>query len=121
MPQSITSNDSGESSMPPSTIYLDDVAMSYTQLPQAEISGPLSLGHLSPKSVGAVLATNLDLDAIVIRQIIDSLIKTLCSCQDRWNDEKQALEARNRSLEDRVLLHEETLVMPPEGYIINGN
>jgi len=66
MPQSITSNDSGESSIPPSIIYLNDVAMSYTQLPQAEILGSPSLGCLSLKSVGAVLAANLDLNTIVI-------------------------------------------------------
>ena len=121
MPQYVTSNDLGESSVPPSTIYLDDVTISDTQLPQAKVSGPPSLGCLSLKSVGAVLAANPDLDAIVICQIVDSLIKMLCSCQDRWNDEKQALEARNRSLEDCILLHEETLVVLLEGYVVNGN
>jgi len=54
-----------------------------------------SLGHVSPRSVRAVLTSNPDLDASVICQIVDGLIKTLCICQDRWNIEKQELEARN--------------------------
>jgi hypothetical protein len=82
---------------------------------------PSTLGHVSPRSVRTILAANPDLDACVIRQIAEGLIRTLCSCQDSWNNEKQELEARNQSLEERVLLHEETLVTPPEGYVLNGN
>jgi hypothetical protein len=82
---------------------------------------PSTLGRVSPRSVRTILATNPDLDTCVIRQIADGLIQTLCSRQDTWNNEKQELEARNRSLEEHVLLHEETLATPPEGYVINGN
>ncbi len=95
--------------------------MANTQDNQSESSGLLGLGCLSPQSVGTVLTANPDLSAVVICQIVDGLIKMLYRHQDRWNDEKQALEARNQSLEDRILLHKKTLATPPEGYILNGN
>jgi hypothetical protein len=82
---------------------------------------PSTLGCVSPRSVRTILAANPDLDACVIRQIADGLIQTLCSRQDAWNNEKQELEGRNQSLEECVILHKETLVTPPEGYVINGN
>jgi hypothetical protein len=82
---------------------------------------PTTLGHVSLRSVRTILAANPDLDACVIRQIAEGLIQMLCSRQDSWNNEKQELETRNRSLEERVLLHEETLATPPEGYVINSN
>jgi hypothetical protein len=82
---------------------------------------PSTIGRISPRSVRAILTSNPDLNACVVRQIADSLIQTLCSCQDSWNAEKQELEARNQSLEEHILLYKETLAMPPEGYIINGN
>jgi len=96
-----------------------DIAMQATHEDQE--FDPSTLGRISPRSVRTILATNPDLNTCVIHQIAEGLIQTLCSRQDSWNNEKQELEARNQSLEECVLLHEETLAMPPEGYVINGN
>jgi hypothetical protein len=52
--------------------------------------------------------------------MMDGLVKTLCVRQDQWTTEKQRLEERVRGLEEHLLVHEENLVTPPEGYVENG-
>ena len=96
-----------------------DIAMQASHEDQG--INPSTIGCISPRSVRAILSSNPDLDACIVRQIADGLIQMLCSRQDSWNAEKQELKARNQSLEERVLLYKETLATPPEGYIINGN
>ena len=63
---------------------------------------------------------NPDLEASVLRLMMDGLVKTLCVRQDQWTTEKQRLEERVRGLEEHLLVHEENLVTPPEGYVENG-
>src|SRR6266850_2202668 len=93
----------------------------------AESSAPLPIPRpatpvpptMSPRTTQTILATNDDLDAVVLRSIANGLLTTIACCETDAAMQFHRFTERIKGLEDRILEYEETFERAPDGYILN--
>jgi len=74
---------------------------------------------MSPRTTQTILATNDDLDAVVLRSIANGLLTTIACRETDMAMQHHRFTDRIKGLEDRILEYEETFERAPEGYILN--
>src|SRR6267142_471650 len=74
---------------------------------------------VSPRTTQTILATNDDLDAVVLRSIANGLLTTIACRETDMAMQHHRFTDRIKGLEDRILEYEETFERAPEGYILN--
>jgi len=74
---------------------------------------------MSPRTTQTILATNDDLDPVVLRSIANGLLTTIACRETDAAMQYHRFTERIKGLEDRILEYEETFERAPEGYILN--
>jgi len=74
---------------------------------------------MSPRTTQTILATNDDIDAVLLRSIANGLLTTIANRETDTAMQFHRFTERIKGLEDRILKYEETFEQAPEGYILN--
>jgi len=74
---------------------------------------------MSPRTTQTILATNDDLDSVLLRSIANGLLTTITNRETDTAMQFHCFTERIKGLEDRILEYEETFERAPEGYILN--
>jgi len=74
---------------------------------------------MSPRTTQTILATNDDLDAVLLRGIANGLLTTITNRETDMAMQHHRFTEQIKGLEDRILEYEETFERAPEGYILN--
>src|SRR6266850_1596558 len=93
----------------------------------AESLAPLSIPRpatpippaMSPRTIQSTLATNHDIDAVLLRTIANGLLTTIANWETDTAMQHHRFTEQIRGLQDRILQYEETFERAPEGYILN--
>jgi len=74
---------------------------------------------MSPRTTQTILATNDDIDAVLLHSIANGLLTTIANRETDTAMQFHRFTERIKGLEDRILEYEETFEWAPEGYILN--
>jgi len=74
---------------------------------------------MSPRTTQTILATNDDLDAVLLRSIANGLLTTIANRETDMAMQHHRFTDRLKGLEDRILEYEQTFERAPDGYILN--
>src|SRR6267142_1378922 len=85
-------------------------------IPRPATPHPLAM---SPRMTETILATNDDLDAVLLRSITNGLLTTIDNRETDAAMQFHRFTEHIKGLEDRILQYEETFERAPEGYILN--
>src|SRR6267142_2859854 len=102
------------------SINLSNVSPTESSVP-LPIPRPVTpiLPAISPRTTQTILATNDDLDAVVLRSIANGLLTTIACRETDAAMQHHRFSERIKGLENRILEYEETFERAPEGYILN--
>src|SRR6267142_560798 len=75
---------------------------------------------MSPRTTQTILATNDDLDAVLLQSIANGLLTTIANRETDITMQSHRFTKWIKGLEDRILQYEETFERTPEGYILNN-
>src|SRR6266850_4353541 len=112
---------------PRPVLMLSAGSINLSNVSPTESSAPLPIPRpatpappaMSPRTTHSILASNPDLDAVLLRSIANGLLTTIASRETDTAMQYHRFTERIKGLEDRVLHYEETFEWPPEGYILN--
>src|SRR6267142_2079536 len=93
----------------------------------AESSAPLPIPCLatpvppamSPRTIQSTLATNDDIDVVLLRTIANGLLTTIANQETDTVMQFHRFTEQVKGLQDRILEYEETFKRAPKGYILN--
>src|SRR6266850_1547173 len=75
---------------------------------------------MSPRMIQSTLATNDDIDAVLLRTIANRLLITIANHKTDTAMQFHRFTEQIKGLQDRILKYEETFEQAPEGYILNN-
>src|SRR5882672_7690076 len=74
---------------------------------------------MSPRTTQTILATNDDLDAVLLQSIANGLLTTIAARETDMAMQHHRFTERIKGLEERILEYEQTFERAPDGYILN--
>src|SRR6267142_2566404 len=94
----------------------------------AESSAPLPIPcpatlvppAMSPRTIQSTLATNNNIDAMLLHAIVNGLLTTIANHKTDTAMQFHHFTEQVRGLQDRILEYEETFKRAPEGYVLNN-
>src|SRR6267142_2262728 len=103
------------------------VSINLSSVSPAESSAPLPIPRpatpippaMLPRTIQSTLATNHDIDAVLLRTIANGLLTTIANWETDTAMQHHRFTEQIRGLQDRILQYEETFERAPEGYILN--
>src|SRR6267142_2961479 len=90
-------------------------------------SAPLPIPHpatpappaMSPRTIQSTLATNDDIDAVLLRTIVNGLLTTIANRETDTAMQFHQFSEQIKGLQDHILEYEEAFERAPEGYTLN--
>jgi len=74
---------------------------------------------MSPRTIQSTLATNDDIDVVLLRTIANGLLTTIANQETDTVMQFHRFTEQVKGLQDRILEYEETFKRAPKGYILN--
>jgi len=75
---------------------------------------------MSPRTIQSTLATNDDINAVLLRTIANRLLTTIANHKTDTAMQFHRFIEQVKGLQDRILEYEETFERAPEGYVLNN-
>src|SRR6266850_7697060 len=112
---------------PRPVLMLSAGSINLSNVSPTESSAPLPIPRpatpappaMSPRTTHSILASNPDLDAVLLRSIANGLLTTIACRETDAAMQFHRFTERIKGLEDRILEYKETFERAPEGYILN--